>query len=112
MERTRMYADFLWAIKLDDEIADMRYLYVVTPEEEEEDTGVENSISSVKRQLGKLEKGLSRQLENQAKRITNEVADFQVSALNQLNEKTDEVTHLIKEFNKKFTALEASIKKQ
>jgi len=32
MERTRMYADFLWAIKLDDEIADMRYLYVITPE--------------------------------------------------------------------------------
>lgn len=76
MERTRMYADFLWCIKLDDEIAGKRYLYVVTPEEDDDSSAVEGSITSVKRQLSKLEKVLTRQLEVQAKRITHEVADF------------------------------------
>ena len=30
-ERTKMYADFLWAIRLTEELKDQRYLYVVRP---------------------------------------------------------------------------------
>ena len=91
-----MYADFLWCIKLDNEIAGKRYLYVVTPEEEDDSSAVEGSITSVKRQLSKLEKTLTRQLEIQAKRITHEVADFQVNALDQMNEKQDAFNEFVK----------------
>lgn len=76
MERTKMYADFLWCIGLDPEIKGKRYLYIVRPEEEEEGNALEGNIAGVKRTLVKLEKTLSTQLQDQAKRVTTEVADF------------------------------------
>lgn len=33
MERTHLYADFMWGIKLTKELQGMRYLYVVRPNE-------------------------------------------------------------------------------
>jgi len=62
MERTKMYADFLWCIGLDPEIKGKRYLYIVKPEEEEEGNALEGNISGVKRTLIKLEKTLTTQL--------------------------------------------------
>jgi len=62
MERTKMYADFLWCLSLDKEIENKRYLYVIKPEEEDDKTEIEGSISSVKRNLKKMEKALFKQL--------------------------------------------------
>jgi len=62
MERTKMYADFLWCLHLDKEIENKRYLYVIKPEEEDDKTEIEGSISSVKRNLKKMEKALFKQL--------------------------------------------------
>lgn len=59
MERTKMYADFLWVLTLDKEIKDKRYLYIIQPEEDEEGNAVEGSISSLKRNLLKLEKSMT-----------------------------------------------------
>jgi len=37
MERTHLYADFMWAITLTKELEGKRYLYVVKPIKDEED---------------------------------------------------------------------------
>lgn len=37
MERTHLYADFMWAISLTQELDGKRYLYVVKPIKDEED---------------------------------------------------------------------------
>lgn len=91
MERTKMYADFLWVITLDKEIQGRRYLYIVRPEEEEEANASEAGIGAVKRSLVKLEKTLSTQLNDQAKKICTDVADFQVTSLGTLSDRTDEI---------------------
>jgi hypothetical protein len=36
MERTHLYADFMWGISLSKDLAGMRYLYVVKPDYEDE----------------------------------------------------------------------------
>lgn len=52
-ERTKMYADFLWLIKLTEELKGQRYLYLVKPVDNETDgqndqfEEVNNRITSV-----------------------------------------------------------------
>lgn len=36
MERTKMYADFMWVIKLSKELRGKRYMYIVRPCEDSE----------------------------------------------------------------------------
>ncbi len=36
MERTHLYADFMWGIRLSKELQGMRYLYVIRPNNDEE----------------------------------------------------------------------------
>jgi hypothetical protein len=57
MERTKMYADFMWAIRLSKKMKDKRYMYIVKPLEEE-GNAIDGSISGVKRGISKLEKKL------------------------------------------------------
>jgi hypothetical protein len=57
MEITQMYADFLWAIDLNKDMESTRYLYIARPISQEiKDESLENSISSIRRQLLQLEK--------------------------------------------------------
>jgi len=39
MERTQMYADFLWGINLTEELKGQRYLYVVRPLQDDHEEG-------------------------------------------------------------------------
>lgn len=108
-ERTKMYADFLWVIKLDKQFKNQRYLYLVTPEDDAS-SEVEGSITGVKRGLQRLEKNLGLQLAAQAQKITTDVADFQVTSMNTLNDKISEVSENNKQFSKKFDLLESQFK--
>lgn len=46
MERTHLYADFMWGIRLSKELKGMRYLYVIKPvrEDEEDNTSAIEEI--------------------------------------------------------------------
>jgi hypothetical protein len=48
MERTKMYADFLWLLTLDKELKGKRYLYIVQPAEEEVEDNQAN-LCTIKR---------------------------------------------------------------
>ena len=54
MERTKMYADFMWAISLSKKLKDKRYMYIVKPLDDDA-SEIEGSISGVKRGISKLE---------------------------------------------------------
>lgn len=64
MERTKMYADFIWMLKFDAEIFERRYLYIVRPLEDEDESAVASGIIEVKRTLKKLETKITNQLQN------------------------------------------------
>ena len=99
-----MYADFMWVIRLSRELKGKRYMYIVRPLEEEENQ-IEGSISNVKRSIAKLEKKLETQLKTQSQKICTEVADFQVSSLDSLNQKVNTVQDEIKDLGNKMDAL-------
>ena len=58
MERTKMYADFMWVISLSKSLKDKRYMYIVRPVKDEEGEANEGSMIGVKRGITKLEKKL------------------------------------------------------
>lgn len=91
MERTKMYADFMWVISLSKSLKDKRYMYIVRPVKDEEGESNEGSMIGVKRGITKLEKKLETQLKVQANKICSTVADFQLLSLNNLNEKVNNV---------------------
>lgn len=53
MERTHLYADFMWGIKLTEELKGMRYLYVVRPNEEDSSESV-SQIETMQKRLTDL----------------------------------------------------------
>ena len=109
MERSKMTADFLWILTLDTKIKDKRYMYLIKPEEDAEADALEGSISGVKRQLTKLDKKMTDNFETQRNKICTEVADHQVSALNALQEKTNEMEVKIKKMSKSFNTMETKM---
>lgn len=56
MERTKMYADFLWLIKLTVELKGQRYLYVVKPIEDNAE-GENQFIEAEKKIVQTMQKG-------------------------------------------------------
>lgn len=61
MERTKMYADFLWVLTLDKELKGKRYLYIVQPSQDEGESN-EANLSSIKRTLKNMKKSLHDQI--------------------------------------------------
>jgi hypothetical protein len=53
MERTHLYADFIWGIKLNKNLSGKRYLYVVRPDTEREDDQM-SAIASLQERISEL----------------------------------------------------------
>lgn len=68
-ERTHIYADFLWVISLDKTYDNKKYLYIVTPVEEDDEGGDddwEGGMAKIKKSIGRNHKKLVTKMNDQA----------------------------------------------
>ena len=72
MERTHLYADFMWGISLSKDLAGMRYLYVVKPDDQdEEDQG--SAVQAAQTKITELMKSYNSKSDVEIEYLQNKV---------------------------------------
>ena len=111
-ERTAIYADFLWAIKLDKTFNNKKYLYITTPVEDEEaeaeadSENWEGSVSKIKKSINRNQKKLEQKMDEQASQFRSTLENMLIE-LKQLANKTN---YLEENIDNKFEELGSAIK--
>lgn len=73
MERTQIYADFIYSIKFSDRFEGKRFAYVVTPLEDTDESGWEGTVGSMRHLLNKQ----TNEMKSQMSTINHKLSSLQ-----------------------------------
>lgn len=105
MERSHLYADYIWAIRLTRELRGQRYLYVVKPIQEVEDDLTEllkAETGEIKQQIAENEKATTAQMQSMQNKLQSVIA-LNHKVRMELSQQIEDLNHEMKNMiNDKF----------